>query len=95
MARTEGANVSPLGGARAAQIGVLPVGLPPTVVEDLWRQLEDRPGYKIMIDLPEQKLVAPDHSIHSFEINQTRKDRLLRGLDDIDVTPQHSDTISN
>jgi 3-isopropylmalate/(R)-2-methylmalate dehydratase small subunit len=77
------------------QNGILPVGLPPTVVEDLWRQLEDRPGCKITIDLPDQKVVAPDQSIHSFEINQTRKDRLLRGLDDIDVTLQHGDAIAN
>jgi 3-isopropylmalate/(R)-2-methylmalate dehydratase small subunit len=77
------------------QNGILPIGLPPAIVEVLWRQLEDRPGCKITIDLLAQKLVAPDLSIHSFEINQTRKDRLLRGLDDIDVTLQHNNAISD
>ena len=76
------------------QNGILPICLPPTAVDAIWRQLENEPGCRITIDLPAQTLAAPDGSVHSFEINQTRKDRLLRGLDDVDVTLQHSDAIS-
>jgi 3-isopropylmalate/(R)-2-methylmalate dehydratase small subunit len=76
------------------QNGILPVDLPRTVIEDLWRQIERQPGCEVTIDLAEQKLVAPDHCIHDFDINPTRKDRLLHGLDDIDVTLQHGDAIA-
>jgi 3-isopropylmalate/(R)-2-methylmalate dehydratase small subunit len=77
------------------QNGILPVCLAPAAVDALWRQLEDRPGCSITIDLPAQTLIAPDASVHGFEINETRKLRLLRGLDDIDVTLQHGDAIAN
>jgi 3-isopropylmalate/(R)-2-methylmalate dehydratase small subunit len=80
--------------ANCLQNGILPVCLPQTVVEDIWRQLENEPGCRITIDLPAQKLVAPDGSVHLFEMNRTRKDRLVRGLDDVDVTLQYGDAIS-
>jgi 3-isopropylmalate/(R)-2-methylmalate dehydratase small subunit len=80
--------------ANCLQNGILPVVFSQTVVEDLWRQIEERPGCTIAVDLPEQELIAPDQSIHRFEINQTRKERLFLGLDDIDVTLQHADAIS-
>lgn len=80
--------------ANCLQNGILPVYLPQTVVEDIWRQLENEPGCRITIDLPAQKLVAPDGSVYFFEMNRTRKDRLVRGLDDVDVTLQYGDAIS-
>jgi 3-isopropylmalate/(R)-2-methylmalate dehydratase small subunit len=80
--------------ANCLQNGILPVYIPQRVVEDIWRQLEDEPGCKITIDLPAQKLIAPDGSVHAFEINRTRKDRLLLGLDDVDVTLRYSEAIT-
>jgi 3-isopropylmalate/(R)-2-methylmalate dehydratase small subunit len=38
------------------------------------------------IDLPSQSVIAPDRSEHAFDISPLRKDRLVRGIDDIDVT---------
>ena len=80
--------------ANCLQNGILPVCLPQPVVEDLWRQLDARPGAEITIDLPAQTLTAPDGSAHSFDINRTRKDRLVQGLDDVDVTLLHADAIT-
>jgi 3-isopropylmalate/(R)-2-methylmalate dehydratase small subunit len=80
--------------ANCLQNGILAVGLPQTAVDDICRQLENEPGCRITIDLPAQNLITPDGSIHSFEVNSTRKDRLLRGLDDVDVTLQFADAIS-
>jgi 3-isopropylmalate/(R)-2-methylmalate dehydratase small subunit len=45
------------------------------------------------IDLPMQQVVVPDKTHHGFEIDAVRKERLLRGLDDIDVTLQHQRVI--
>jgi 3-isopropylmalate/(R)-2-methylmalate dehydratase small subunit len=80
--------------ANCLQNGILPVRLAQAAVEELWRQLSSRPGCRISIDLPAQTLVAPDASVHAFEINETRKLRLLQGLDDIDVTLQHREAIA-
>jgi len=71
------------------QNGLLPVTLPEPVVHDLWAQLRNTPGATITIDLPNQQVIAPDGSAHAFEINQLRKERLVLGIDDIDVTLEH------
>ena len=80
--------------ANCLQNGILPVYLSQWVIEEIWRQLENAPGSRITIDLPAQTLKAPDESVHSFEINKTRKERLVRGLDDVDLTLEYIDQIS-
>jgi len=56
------------------------------VIHDLWRQLKQNPGAEISIDLPNQRVTAPDGSAHAFEISPLRKERLVGGIDDVDVT---------
>lgn len=75
------------------QNGVLAITLPEPVIHDLWRQLREKPGAEITIDLPNQKVVAPGGASHTFEISPLRKDRLVRGIDDIDVTLEYRDAI--
>ena len=79
--------------ANCLQNGILVVILTEAVIHDIWLQLRQSPGSEITIDLPNQLLTAPDQTAHSFEISPLRKDRLVRGIDDIDVTLQHSDAI--
>ena len=71
------------------QNGILVVTLAEPVIRDLWRQLRDNAGAEVTIDLPNQLLIAPDGTRHIFEISPLRKDRLMRGIDDIDVTLEH------
>ena len=68
------------------QNGVVAVTLPEMAIHDLWRQLREKPGAEITIDLPNQQVIAPDGNVHGFDISPLRKDRLVRGIDDIDVT---------
>jgi 3-isopropylmalate/(R)-2-methylmalate dehydratase small subunit len=75
------------------QNGILAMTLPETIVQHLWRQLRERPGAEMTIDLPNQSLIAPDRSAHAFEISPLRKDRLVRGIDDIDVTLAYREEI--
>ncbi len=75
------------------QNGILVVTLSETIIRDIWRQLRERPGAEMTIDLPNQILTAPDGTAHAFEISPLRKDRLVRGIDDIDVTLEHLDAI--
>jgi 3-isopropylmalate/(R)-2-methylmalate dehydratase small subunit len=75
------------------QNGILAVTLPEAIIRDLWRQLRERPGVEMTIDLPNQVVIAPDGSTHAFDISPLRKDRLVRGIDDIDVTLEYRDAI--
>jgi 3-isopropylmalate/(R)-2-methylmalate dehydratase small subunit len=77
------------------QNGIVAITLPEATVQDLWRQLRERPGAEITIDLPHQTLVAPDRGTHPFDISPLRKDRLVRGIDDIDVTLEYRDAIES
>lgn len=72
------------------QNGILVVSQPQPVVDGLWHQLGERPGATITIDLDKQTIVAPNGDRHAFDIDATRKQRLLRGLDDIGVTMQYA-----
>ena len=47
------------------------------------------------IDLGAQAVRAPDGTRHGFEISALRKERLLRGLDDIAVTLEHEGAIAD
>jgi 3-isopropylmalate/(R)-2-methylmalate dehydratase small subunit len=75
------------------QNGILLVVLAEAVIHDIWRQLKQRPGAEMTIDLPNQILTAPDRTTHTFEISPLRKERLVRGIDDIDVTLEYRDAI--
>jgi 3-isopropylmalate/(R)-2-methylmalate dehydratase small subunit len=75
------------------QNGILAVTLAEAAIHELWRHLKERPGAEITIDLPKQLVTAPDGATHAFEISPLRKDRLVRGIDDIDVTLEYKDAI--
>ena len=71
------------------QNGIVPAVLPIDAVQALWRQLKASPGVTMTLDLHEQTVTAPDGAAHRFEIDATRRERLLQGLDDVGVTLQH------
>jgi 3-isopropylmalate/(R)-2-methylmalate dehydratase small subunit len=77
------------------QNGILAMTLPEAIIQDLWRQLRERSGAGMTIDLPNQSLIAPDRNAHAFEISPLRKDRLVRGIDDIDVTLEYREAIES
>ena len=79
--------------ANCLQNGFLPVELPEAVVEKMGRDVDNNPGATISIDLREQLVVAPDGSRHRFEIEPSRKEQLLLGLDYIGVTLQRAGSI--
>lgn len=73
--------------------GVLTIVLPPEVIATLMHSLKSAPGATITVDLPSQKVIAPDGTAHAFEIDAARKERMLKGLDDVGVTLMHLETI--
>lgn len=74
--------------------GLLPVILPTDVVERLFKAVEANPSLELTIDLPRQQVVTPSGEAFAFEIDEFRKDCLVRGLDEIGLTLQQGDAIS-
>ena len=73
--------------------GLLPVELPEQQVDQLFGLVENNEGYQLTIDLERQVVVLADGQEMAFEVDDFRRDCLLRGLDDIGLTLQESDAI--
>jgi 3-isopropylmalate/(R)-2-methylmalate dehydratase small subunit len=69
--------------ANATRNGLLPVVLPERVVAAMIAHLRARPGTRIAVDLPSQTVVAPDGTVHRFDIDPFVKRCLRDGLDHI------------
>ncbi|HSQ05243.1 MAG TPA: 3-isopropylmalate dehydratase small subunit, partial [Burkholderiales bacterium] len=67
--------------------------LPAIVSEEVSRHLRDElhqhPGAQITVDLTSQTITGPDGARHAFEIEANYKERLLKGLDDVDLVLQY------
>jgi 3-isopropylmalate/(R)-2-methylmalate dehydratase small subunit len=66
--------------------GLLPVLLPAPSVALLRRQLHERPGATIALNLETQTVTGPDGAGYRFEIDPFRKQMLLTGQDEIALT---------
>lgn len=73
--------------------GLLPVELSAPVVAQLFREVAERPGYRLRVDLPGQTVTTPTNQVFKFDIDPLQKQRLLSGLDEIGSTLQHGDKI--
>jgi len=62
-------------------------------VELLWKLLETRPGTEVTVDL-ESRTVTCDDVVVPFQVDDYTRWRLLEGLDDIGLTLQHADEIT-
>lgn len=66
--------------------GMLPVVAPADFVQRVLQHLAAHPGAHMRVELTAQQVFAPDGSRCFFDIDGFRKDCLLRGLDELDVT---------
>jgi len=78
--------------SNAINVGLLPVEVPRSVVEELLAVAEDRAAI-VSIDLQARTIRAQGLSA-SFSIDPTARDRLLKGLDPIGATLELADAIS-
>jgi len=76
------------------QNGLLPVVLPDADVKKIREQLHAKPGAEVTIDLPAQTVTGPDGATYKFDIEPSRKERLLQGLDDISITERYEDAMT-
>jgi 3-isopropylmalate/(R)-2-methylmalate dehydratase small subunit len=73
--------------------GLLPVVLDAGAVDQIFRELEPAPGYRLTVDLEQQTVTTPAGKSFSFAIDPFRKHCLLNGLDEIGLTLEHADEI--
>jgi 3-isopropylmalate/(R)-2-methylmalate dehydratase small subunit len=74
--------------------GLLPVMLTEAEVDRLFHEAAAFPGFRLVIDLQAQTVATTDGSkLMHFEIDAFRKDCLINGLDDIELTLRHADKI--
>ena len=73
--------------------GFLPIILTELEVDHLFNEAAAHPGYKITIDLPAQTVSTPAGKTMRFDIDATRKENMVNGLDEIGLTLKHSDDI--
>ena len=74
--------------------GILPAILTEAEVDQLFQHTESEQGYSLSIDLPTQTIKDAYGHIYNFEIAPSRKEVLLKGLDDIATSLLHADSIA-
>jgi len=73
--------------------GILPATLAEAEIEELFKRTENEEGYSLTVDLPNQTVSDNRGSTYKFEIAPSRKEVLLKGLDDIATSLQHAEKI--
>lgn len=74
--------------------GILPIALSEAQVDDLFERTNANEGYKLTVDLVNNKLSDGRGLEITFTCDEHRRQFLLQGLDDIGLTMQHSGAIS-
>jgi len=73
--------------------GLLPIVLQEMVIDRLFHEVAGFSGYRLTVDLPQQKVIEPGSVEHHFDVAPFRKYCLVNGLDDIGLTLRHKDKI--
>jgi 3-isopropylmalate/(R)-2-methylmalate dehydratase small subunit len=74
--------------------GILLIVLDESTVDQLFKETEAQEGYRLVVDLASQTITKPGGEKISFDIEDSRKNVLLNGLDDISLTLQNEAAIS-
>lgn len=80
----------------AAKNGLLVIEVTEQEADKIFRLVEDHPGLQATVDLSEQQVIfhAPEELTLRFDIEKNVKERLLKGLDDIDLTLRYEADIT-
>lgn len=73
--------------------GLLTAQLPQEVIEQLWGMVEADPSTQVTVDL-EARTVSAGDLVAEFEVDDYVRWRLMEGLDDIGITLQTADLIT-
>ena len=73
--------------------GLLTAQVPQEVIETLWDMIEADPTTEVTVDLQARTVSAKD-LVATFEVDDYVRWRLMEGLDDIGITLQYADAIT-
>ncbi|HIB83886.1 MAG TPA: 3-isopropylmalate dehydratase small subunit [Chromatiaceae bacterium] len=73
--------------------GILPVVLSNEIMDQLFAETLAQSDYRLKIDLQTQTVMTPAGNTFEFEVNPSRRQALLNGLDEIGETLAHADDI--
>jgi 3-isopropylmalate/(R)-2-methylmalate dehydratase small subunit len=73
--------------------GILPAILTEEQVDELFKRTEKEEGYSLSIDLPAQTISDKHGLVYRFEIEPSRKEVLIQGLDHIGTSMRHASKI--
>jgi 3-isopropylmalate/(R)-2-methylmalate dehydratase small subunit len=74
--------------------GILPIVLPEETVDQLFKNVAAKEGYKLTVDLENNKITDDQGLEISFSVDPYRRECLLQGLDDIGITLMQEDKIA-
>jgi 3-isopropylmalate/(R)-2-methylmalate dehydratase small subunit len=74
--------------------GMLPIRLSEGQIDDLFTRVRNTPGYKLSVDL-ERRVIEDEQGLSiSFTVAEFARECLLKGLDDIGLTLEHAERIT-
>ncbi len=73
--------------------GLLPIVLLDFQLDHLFTEVAAHAGLRLSIDLPAQTVTLANEKPMHFDVEPTRKENLVNGLDEIGLTLRHSDAI--
>src|SRR3546814_703161 len=73
--------------------GILPIRVSKDELEALMADASDRENPELTIDLEKQEIRRPNGAVIKFDVEPFRRECLLNGLDDIDITLQVESSI--
>src|SRR4029077_18659925 len=74
--------------------GILPASLSEEQVEELFERTEKEEGYMLTVNLPNQTIADRHGLMFRFDLAPSRKEVLLKGLDDIGTSLEHEADIT-
>ena len=73
--------------------GILPIVVAQPVLQALMAEIAANEGMTMLVDLENQRLTTAGGMVVEFELDDFRKENLLKGLDDIGLTLNHAKRI--
>ena len=72
--------------------GVLPIKLDKNKIEDLFQKMNDNSA-DLSVSLDSKKIFQNENELYSFDVEENLLERIIYGLDDVDMTLKHKEKI--
>ncbi len=72
--------------------GVLPIKLDKNMIEDLFQKMSDNSA-DLSVSLDSKKIFQNENELYSFDVEENLLERIIYGLDDVDMTLKHKEKI--